>query len=145
LKTLLLVVFCIVAAHAQADDKHQEAAKRAQEAREAALQAKREADARETRRCPADKPVLRVVDLDRPGALAALKESNRAHFIRLFGIDRTRPQPFPEVWKWIHTQANACEVTLENFYRTSLPAQAVISFTLDDTRYTRTVYVDRDW
>jgi hypothetical protein len=140
LKTLLLAVFCIVAAHA--DEKQQEAARRAAEA---ALQAKRAADARETQRCPADQAVVRVVDLDRPGALAALKETNRAHFIRLFGIDRTRPQPFPEVWKWIHTQANACEVRLENFYKTSLPAQAMISFTLDDTRYIRTVYVDADW
>jgi hypothetical protein len=142
LKTLLLTVFCIVAAHAHANEKEKQAARGALEA---AVQARQEAMARETRRCPADQPVLRVVDLDRPGALAALKETNRAHFIRLLGIDRTRPQPFGEVWKWIHTQANACEVTLENFYKTSLPAQAVISFVLDDTRYTRTVYVDRDW
>src|SRR5688572_27725413 len=71
LKTLLLAVFCIVAAHA--DEKQQEAARRAAEA---ALQAKRAADARETQRCPADQAVVRVVDLDRPGALAALKETN---------------------------------------------------------------------
>lgn len=130
---LLVAVLCILAANAGADDASTQA-KRAQ------LEAERAARL-ENRACPVEQHVARTVDLDRPGAFTELKDANPAHFARLLDIQETRPRPIKEVWTWMHTHAKACDVTMLNFYRTSLPAQAVLSFVLDDTRYTRTVYV----
>ena len=158
---LLVAVLCILAADARADDasiraerqlleaersrlEAERAAKRAAEL--AAAAAKRAAERAaagklEKKACPAEQHVVRTVDLDRPGAFAELKESNPAHFARVLAIQETRPRPLQETWTWAHTHARACDVTMLNFYRTSLPAQARLSFVLDDTRYTRTVYV----
>ena len=142
MKPVLVLLLCWVAADACADD----ATARIQEERlEAARQARRAAEEAakplETRACAPDQRVVHVVDLDRPGALAELKSANPAHFRKLLGIEATRPRQLRDIWTWMHTQADACEVFLANLYRTSFPAQARLSFVIDDTRYSKTVHV----
>ena len=83
------------------------------------------------------------IDLDRPGALEALERDNPAHFAKVQRILQEAPRlPVSSVQGWIRTQFDAREVTAPYLLKTSLPAQANISFVLDDTRYHTVIRVD---
>ena len=148
MKLLLAAAFFTVGATARAGDAPTQAEREALQRSAAAAkqEAVRAAEGKlESQACPAEQRVVHTVDLDRPGAFTELKKSNRDHFVRLFAMQEPRPRPIHETWRWMHADAKACDVTMLNFYRTSLPAQALLSFVLDDTRYTRTVYVEQGW
>jgi hypothetical protein len=85
----------------------------------------------------------RTVDLDRPGALEALEQANPAHFAKVRRILHEAPRlPVASVQGWVRTQFNAREVSNLHVLRTSYPAQANLSFVLDDTRYSAVIRVD---
>ena len=83
------------------------------------------------------------VFLDAPGALEALERENPAHFAKVQRILEEAPRlPSPKVQGWIRSEFNARDVTAPLLIRTSLPAQADISFVLDDTRYHARIRLD---
>lgn len=87
----------------------------------------------------------RIVDLNRPGALEALEQANPAHFSKVQRILREAPRlPLASLPGWVRTQFDAREVSLPYVLRTSYPAQANLSFVLDDTRYSAVIRVDAE-
>ena len=83
------------------------------------------------------------IDLDAPGALEALEGQNPAHFAKVRRILEEAPRlPASSMQQWIRTQFDAREVSAPFLIRTSLPAQADISFVLDDTRYRARIRLD---
>jgi hypothetical protein len=77
-----------------------------------------------------------TIDLDRPGALAALEQSNPAHYAKvkliLQGVAR---HPDSDVPRWMRVGFDARNVDYAPVVLTSHPAQRRLSFALDDTRY----------
>ena len=78
----------------------------------------------------------RTVDLDAPGVLEALEQTNPAHY----GIVRTILaevflRPDIEVPRWLRASFNAQGVDYRPIVLTSHPPKRRLSFTLDDTRY----------
>ena len=83
------------------------------------------------------------IDLDRPDALDALARENPAHFAKVRRIlDEAPKLPLPKMASWMKTQFNAQQVGAPYLLKTSLPAQARISFILDDTRYDAVIRVE---
>jgi hypothetical protein len=83
------------------------------------------------------------IDLDSPGALEKLARENPAHYVKVERILSEAPRmPVPRMQDWIRTSFDARNVTAPFLIRTSLPAQADISFTLDDTRYSARIRLD---
>jgi hypothetical protein len=77
-----------------------------------------------------------VVDLDRPGALAALQRSNPTHYDKVRRImEGVLQRPAVEVPRWIRTTFTARDVRYAPIVLTSHPAKRRLSFALDDTRY----------
>ena len=88
-------------------------------------------------------PVKNYVDLRAPHALEALQRTNPAHFAKiqkmLVGLEE---QPNRAEGDWLQVNFNAHDVDLSRMIvKTSYPPKQVLSFRLDDTRYT--MYVDR--
>ena len=81
-----------------------------------------------------------IIDLDRPGALAALEQANPAHYAKvtsiLQGITR---QPDANVPRWMRVGFDARDVDYAPIVLTSHPAKRRLSFALDDTRYVAVV------
>ena len=81
-----------------------------------------------------------TIDLDQPGALATLEQTNPAHYAKvkriLHGITR---RPDAEVPRWLRVGFDARDVNYAPIVLTSLPAQRRLSFALDDTRYVAVV------
>ena len=77
-----------------------------------------------------------TIDLDQPGALAALARDNPAHSakVRLIiqGVSR---HPGSDVPRWIRAGFDARDVDYAPIVLTSHPAKRRLSFALDDTRY----------
>ena len=77
-----------------------------------------------------------TVDLDRPGALAALEQTNPAHYAKvkliLAGVTRN---PDSDVPRWMRVGFDARDVSYAPIVLTSHPAQRRLSFALDETRY----------
>ena len=77
-----------------------------------------------------------TVDLDRPGALAALEQTNPAHHAKvkliLAGVTRN---PDSDVPRWMRVGFDARDVSYAPIVLTSHPAQRRLSFALDETRY----------
>ena len=91
----------------------------------------------------ADEATVRRVDLDRPGALENLKRENPAHYAKVERILREAPKlPLPTMAGWMQAQFDARQVSAPYLLKTSLPAQARISFLLDDTRYEAVIRVN---
>ena len=83
------------------------------------------------------------INLDSPGALEKLARENPAHFAKVQRILEEAPRmPSSSVPEWIRTQFNARDVRAPSLLMTSLPAQADISFVLDDTRYQARIRLD---
>jgi hypothetical protein len=85
----------------------------------------------------------RAVDLDRPGALAQLARDNPAHFAKIEKILAEAPQrPYPAVARWMRTELNATDVDTSLLLKTSYPALARLTFTLDTQQYTKVIRID---
>lgn len=76
------------------------------------------------------------IDLDQPGALQALQQSNPAHYEKVRKImDGVLRQPEAAVPRWIQTTFAAENVSYAPIVLTSHPPKRRLSFALDDTRY----------
>ena len=80
------------------------------------------------------------IDLDTPGALATLEQTNPAHYAKvkriLEGVTR---RPDAEVARWMRVGFDARDVDYAPIVLTSHPAKRRLSFALDDTRYVAVV------
>ena len=81
-------------------------------------------------------PSQRAVDLDEPGVLEALQNSNPLHYdiVRriLEGVLKRSDAGVP---RWMQATFNARDVTYVPIVLTSHPAKRRLSFSLDATRY----------
>ena len=77
-----------------------------------------------------------TIDLDRPGALAALEQENPAHYskVRLI-LEGMSRNPGSDVPRWMRAGFDARDVSYAPIVLTSHPAKRRLSFTLDDTHY----------
>jgi hypothetical protein len=91
---------------------------------------------------PAPDPVTAgpTIDLDQPGALAALEQTNPAHYAKvrliLAGVSRN---PDSDVPRWMRVGFDARDVSYAPLVLTSHPAQRRLAFALDGTRYVAVV------
>ena len=86
----------------------------------------------------------RAIDLDRPGALAALKQDNPAHFAKVERIIAAAPRrAFASIPGWMRTEFNAKDVDTSVFLQTRYPALARMTFTLDAQQYTKVIRIDQ--
>jgi hypothetical protein len=84
-----------------------------------------------------------AIDLDQPGAMEALARENPAHYAKVEKILSEAPyRPFASVARWIRTEFNARDVNTSNLLKTSYPAQARLSFVLDDQPYSKVIRID---
>ena len=91
----------------------------------------------------ADEPPKVSIDLDRAGAMAQLERRNPSHFAKVERILREAPrQSMFSVARWMRTNFDARDVRASSMLRTSYPAQTRISFVLDETRYSKVIYID---
>ena len=83
------------------------------------------------------------IDLDQPGALEALARENPAHYAKVQKILSEAPQrPFASVRGWMRTEFDARDVDTSYLMKTSYPALARITFTLDERQYTKVIRID---
>ena len=81
--------------------------------------------------------------MDSPGALEKLGRENPAHYVKVQRILNEAPRmSVSSVQEWIRVHFDARNVTAPFLIMTSLPAQADISFTLEDTRYRARIRLD---
>ena len=79
---------------------------------------------------------LASVDLDAPGALEVLQQTNPAHYATVRTIlAEVFLRPDAEVPRWLQASFNARGVFYQPIVLTSDPPKRRLSFTLDDTRY----------
>jgi hypothetical protein len=77
-----------------------------------------------------------TIDLDQPGALAALERANPAHYAKVTRIlRRASRHPDSDVPRWARVAVDARDVDFAPIVLTSFPAKRRLSFALDDTRY----------
>jgi hypothetical protein len=82
----------------------------------------------------------RTIDLDRPGALEALEQSNPVHHEKVLKIvEGIVRQPEAAVPRWIAVTFNGSGVDYAPIVMTSHPPKRRLAFTLDDTRYVTVV------
>ena len=92
-----------------------------------------------------DMTLRQTVDLDKPGALQALQQSNPAHFEKVRQIvSGVAHQQDVKVPRWMRTNFNAQDVTYAPIEMTSYPPKRRLAFALDDTRYVVVVTLTRD-
>jgi hypothetical protein len=91
--------------------------------------------------CAADE--LRAIDLDAPGALERLQRDDPTHFAKVERILREAPgRSAASVARWLRTEFNAQDGYRSELLKTSYPAQARLSFALDGTQYSKTIYIE---
>jgi hypothetical protein len=84
----------------------------------------------------------RFVDLDKPGELEALRQSNPSHFEKIRRIVAgVGQQPDAKVSGWLRVSFDARDVTYAPVEMTSYPPKRRLAFALDDTRYSVVVTV----
>ena len=84
-----------------------------------------------------------AIDLDRPGAMEALARDNPVHYAKVEKILSEAPyRPFASVARWIRTEFQARDVDTSHLLKTTYPAQARLSFVLDDRHYTKVIRID---
>ncbi|MBI4524661.1 MAG: hypothetical protein HY695_12720 [Deltaproteobacteria bacterium] len=78
----------------------------------------------------------RTINLNQPGALEALQQSNPKHYEKVRRIlEGLFQQPDAAVPRWIQTNFDARNVSYAPILLTSDPPKRRLSFALDDTRY----------
>ncbi len=71
------------------------------------------------------------------------KRDNPAHFAKVERILSEAPyRPYTSVRGWIRTEFDAKDVDTSYLLKTSYPAQARLTFMLDDRQYTKVIRVD---
>jgi len=76
------------------------------------------------------------VDLNEPGALAALQQENPEHHRKVVAIlEQVRTQRVEDVSRWMEATFDARDVYYAPLLLTSNPPKRDLSFVLDDTRY----------
>ena len=81
-------------------------------------------------------PSRRAVDLNEPGALEALQNSNPTHYEKIRRIlEGVLKRSDAGVPRWMPATFNARDVTYVPIVLTSHPAKRRLSFSLDATRY----------
>jgi hypothetical protein len=84
----------------------------------------------------ADVAPRRLVDLDKPGALEALQQSNPTHYEKVRRIiDGVISQSDARVPGWMRANFDARDVSYAPIVMTSHPPKRRLSFALDDVRY----------
>jgi len=84
-----------------------------------------------------------AIDLDQPGALEALARENPAHFAKVERILSEAPyRSSASLPRWLRTEFDARDVNTSHLLKTSLPAQARLSFVLDDRSYSKVIRID---
>jgi len=86
-----------------------------------------------------------AMDLDRPGALDALKAANPDHYRRAIGIIDASFEmscQVPEFDRFIRARYEATRTACGALVKTSLPPQRLLSFRLDGVDYSKTAYFD---
>ena len=92
-----------------------------------------------------DVTLRQAIDLDQPGALELLQQSNPAHYEKVRQIIAgIVAQPDAAVPGWMLTNFNARGVNYALIEMTSYPPKRRLSFALDDTRYSIVVTLSRD-
>ena len=92
-----------------------------------------------------DLTLRQTVDLDKPGALEALQQSNPTHFDKVCQImSGVARQPDVKVPGWMLANFNARDVSYAPIEMTSFPPKRRLSFALDNTRYMVVVTLTRD-
>jgi hypothetical protein len=80
--------------------------------------------------------VPRTVDLDAPGALEALQQTNPEHYGKVRAIlADVLLRKDAEVPRWLQVSFNARDISYQPIVLTSNPPKRRLSFTLDDTSY----------
>jgi len=84
-----------------------------------------------------------AIDLDPPGAMQQLARDNPAHYAKVEKMLSEAPyRPYASMARWIRTEFDATDVGASRLLKTSYPAQARLSFALDGTQYSKTIYID---
>ena len=84
----------------------------------------------------ADANPARTVNLNKPGALEVLQQSNPTHYEKVRKIlDGILQQPDADVPRWIQTSFDARNVSYAPILMTTRPPKRRLSFALDETRY----------
>ncbi len=77
-----------------------------------------------------------TVNLNKPGALGALQQSNPLHYDKVRKIlEEILQQPDAAVPRWLQTNFDARNVSYAPILMTSDPPKRRLSFALDQTRY----------
>jgi hypothetical protein len=91
-----------------------------------------------------EQPVAAVVDLNRPGMLEALAESNPLHHSKIVEIlDQIRHHQMMDVPDWLHVSFDARDVKYTPVLLVSNPPKRDLSFVLGSTRYKARITLDR--
>ena len=78
----------------------------------------------------------RTVNLNKPGALETLQQSNPTHYEKVRKIlDGILQQPDADVPRWIQTSFDARNVSYTPILMTTVPPKRRSSFAMDETRY----------
>src|SRR5215475_15958294 len=78
----------------------------------------------------------RTINLNKPGALETLQQSNPTHYAKVRKIlDGILQQPDADVPRWIQTSFDARNVSYAPILMTTRPPKRRLSFALDETRY----------
>ena len=78
----------------------------------------------------------RTVNLNKPGALETLQQSNPTHYEKVRKIlDGIVQQPDADVPRWIQTSFDARNVSYTPILMTTVPPKRRLSFAMDETRY----------
>jgi hypothetical protein len=84
----------------------------------------------------AEEPAARIIDLNAPGAMQRLEQSNPQHHEKvsriLAGVLRQADRDVP---RWLQASFAASDVSYAPVLLTSAPPQRRLSFALDGTRY----------
>jgi len=87
---------------------------------------------------------FKLVDLNAPGAMKRVRETNPEHYEKIQEIIRgLKTRSARDVPGWIRTSFKAKRVLYSDILLTSAPAQRDLSFVLDDMSYYIRVYVSK--
>jgi len=85
-------------------------------------------------------PVARIVDIDNPGTLDAIREQSPEHYAKIEKILAAAERvPAFEWGKHLPAAVGASDVMALPLWMVSDPPKLKLEFTLDDTRYSATV------
>ena len=83
-----------------------------------------------------DASPARTVNLNKPGVLETLQQSNPTHYDKVRKIlEGILQQPDADVPRWIQTSFDARNVSYAPILMTTRPPKRRLSFALDETRY----------